>query len=145
MRGAVLLLALAIGGGSGWAANTPARPAQSTATPLALNMADLPPFAPAPYRSGSKALLERERNPLAAVLGAGWLSRQHRAERCEQLPKVGPSEFYPLLARQAFAQPPGGALVPYPARRDFRASNQPLYFADESLNLYVLCLQGLIH
>ncbi|MGH8128594.1 MAG: hypothetical protein ACRETC_09590 [Gammaproteobacteria bacterium] len=145
MRSAVFLLALTIGGGSAWAANTPTRSTQSAAAPFALSAADLPPLAPAPYRFGAKTLLEHERNPLAAVLGAGWLSRQHRAERCEQLPKVGPSEFYPLLARQAFAQPPGATLVPYPSERGFRVSNDPTYFADQSLNLYMLCLQGLIH
>lgn len=146
MRCGALLLVLAIGGGSAWAASTSARPAQSAAVPFALSAADLPPLAPAPlYRAGSKTLPERERNPLAAVFGAGWLSRQHRAERCEQLPKVGASEFYPLFARQAFAQSPGGTLVLYPAARDFQVSDYPMYFADQSLNLYMLCLQGLIH
>lgn len=146
----VLIAAFAISGSAARAANAPA-PA-SAATPhanpvarFALTPADVTAVFPnpvPPYRAGAEGTAYG-RYRLTGLLDAGFRDRQYRAERCEQLPKIPPSEFYPLLARQYVAQPYNSFVAPRAAQEP-PAVNGDVNFVNGSLNSYVLCLQGLV-
>lgn len=145
MRNALAISILVMGASAGaWAAGTPVRAPQSSAESVVTD-SYLPPLKPASQRSGVEGLSMPPSNALVTRFSAGWRDRQRRAQRCMQLPKLGPSDFYPLTARQAFAPPPGLWFQPNKPgyHRGFPA--YPAVLPDESLDLYLLCLQGVIH
>lgn len=142
LRFGVVLAALAMAGtGAARAADGGARATGKAVPRLALTAADMTPFAARPPGLATAAVPGAAR-PLAAFFDARFADPARRAERCRNLPKVRPPDYYSVHPEQSGLQTFGGIRIPF---RPWAAHDVMPHAGariDESVNVYLLCLQN---
>jgi hypothetical protein len=137
LRFGVLLAALALSGGRVLAAGAGQQQSR------VLNLA-LPATAGGPASFSSVLPMTETAFPetgLRRLFDAGFHDPWRRAEACQRLPKLGPSDTAALLYRQYRLQMLNGFIIPH---RPVSNSNSAVGSADsvgDSLDIYLLCLQ----
>lgn len=138
----MVLVALAMGGAGGAkAANGAARAPAKAVWRFALTAAEMKPFAARPWSPvafGAPAA----GTSLAGFFNARFSDPLRRAERCENLPKVRPPDFYSSHPEQSGLQNFGGIRIPFRPWAAHDAMPQGAGRSDESVDIYLLCLQN---
>lgn len=144
LRFGLVLAGLAIAGAGGakaadGAARAPA-PAKAAAR-FALSAAEMKPFAARP-RSPAAFGAPSAGTSLAAFFDARFADPLRRAERCENLPKVRPPDYYSVHPEQSGLQTFGGIRIPFRPWAAHDVMPQAGGRIDDSVNVYLLCLQN---
>lgn|GEM_PF-3340202 len=81
------------------------------------------------------------RQELAGLFDAGFRDPQRRSETCQHLSKIRPPDTAALLYRQYRLQMLTGIIIPHRPAPDSYSPDSTGGPGDDSLNIYLLCLQ----
>ncbi|MGA7965814.1 MAG: hypothetical protein WCB49_08000 [Gammaproteobacteria bacterium] len=145
LRYGLVLAVLAIAGAGGaMAASGGAQAQVKAASRFALTQADMKPFAARPT-SPTAGGIPVAGPPLAVFFDAHFDDPLRRAERCENLSKVRPPDYYSLHVEQSGLKTFGGIRIPFRPWAAYGVMPNTGERISDSVDIYLLCLQNSRH
>lgn len=139
--GLVLAVLAMAGAGGARAANGVAQAQAKVALHFALTRADMKPFAARPTSPAADGIPTAGPR-LAVFLDAHFDDPLRRAQRCENLPKIRPPDYYSLHPEQSGLQTFGGIRIPFRPWAAYDVMPNAGERINGSFDIYLLCLQN---